>query len=325
MEKALGFALLVALAGAFHALGHLLAGLAVGARVEEFQLGAGPRLLQVGPVSLRLLPLWVSVHWEGQAEEGHYQILPPQRRLLLTLGGPVANLLATTLLLAALAMTWGRVQAGPLDDVVHGVIAGSPGARAGLQRGDRIVSVNGQPWTSLEALQRAAESSPAGLVLDVDRGGRHLRFPIAFQPDTKVRRVGVKMRPPIGYEPLSRAEVLPYALRTTLAMVLAPVRVRDWHSGLLRLPDGGVLVGPSGWAALPAAGWLVGAATVNAWIALMFLLPIPGMDGMRMLIQLVQWRGAALPTAAEERLQEYGAWAFGTAYGLILMVIAFSD
>lgn len=325
MDKALGFALLVALAGAFHALGHLLAGLAAGARLEEVQIGAGPRLLTAGPVSLHLLPLWVSVLWEGQTEEGHYQLLSPPRRLVTTLGGPVANLLGCVLLLASLAAFWGRVQAGPVDDVVHGVIAGSPGAQAGLQRGDRILSVNHEAWTSLEALQRAAEASPKGLVLDVDREGRRLRFPIAFDPEARVRRVGVKMRPPIAFEPVAAGDVLPYALRTTAAMVLAPLLVREWHSGLLRLPDGGVLVGPSGWRALPAAGWLVGAATVNAWIALMFLLPIPGMDGMRVLIQLVQWRGAALPTAAEERLQEYGAWAFGTAYGLILMVIASSE
>lgn len=325
VERSLGFALLVALAGLVHALGHLLAGLAAGARLEEFQLGVGPRLLGLGPLSLRLLPLWASVQWEGQAEEGHYQLMPPQRRMAATVGGPLANLGACLVLLGALASLWGRVQAGARDDVVHGVLPGSPGAAAGLKRGDRVLAVNGEAWTSLEGLQRAAEASPRGLLLEVDREGRHLHFPVAFEPGTRLRRVGVKMRPALSLEPLERGQVLPYAVRTTLSVLLAPLRVREWHGGLLRLPDGGVLVGPSGWSALPAAGWVVGAAIVNAWVALMFLLPLPGMDGLRLLIQFSQWRGAAIPASAEERLHEYGVWAFGTAYGLILMILASGD
>lgn len=325
MSKALAFAALVALGGLFHGLGHLLAGLAAGARVEEVSLGVGPRLAALGPLVLRGFPLWARVRWEGQEDEGPYQLLPPGRRLALTLGGPLGNLAGSLLLLVALGALYGRIQAGPLDHVVYGVVPGSPAEAAGLERGDRIAAVDGRPWTSLEDFQRAAEAAPATLTLDLERGADRLRRVVRLDPLSRIRRVGVKVRPPILLEALPPSEVLPYAWRMEGAMVLAPLRVGRWSSGLLRLPDGGVLVGPSGWGGLHAAGWLLGAATVNAWLALMFLLPLPGTDGMRALIQVAQLGGLAVPTAAEERLHGVGTWAFGTAYALILLVIASGD
>ena len=321
MLKALGFAVLVAVGGFFHALGHLVAGLLAGARLEEFSVGWGPRLAGLGPVVLRAVPLWVSVRWEGQLEEGHYQALPPARRMVLTLGGASGNLAAGLLLLVGLGFGWGRIQAGPQDNVVYGVIPGSAAEEAGLLRGDRILAVDGRPWSTLEALQRAAETGPSRLLLRVGREGDILEVAVKRPPSARVRRIGVKVRPPIYYQPLLPAQVLPHALRTLGALLLAPVQVGRWRSGLLYLPEGGILVGPSGWSALPAAGWLMGEATVNAWLAMMFLLPIPGADGMRLLIQAVQRHGLAVPTAAEERLQDLGTWAFGTAYALVLVVI----
>jgi hypothetical protein len=321
MLKALGFALLVAAGGVFHALGHLLAGLAVGARLEEFSVGCGPRLASLGPMVLRLFPLWASVRWEGQVEEGHYQLLAPGRRLILTLGGPLGSLAGCLTLLVLLGSGWGRIEAGPLDNVVYGIIPGSPAQAAGLQCADRILTVNGRRWTSLEDFQRTAGSGTSPLLLRVGRGHDTLHLQVHLDPDARVRRIGVKVRPAISYVPLPAAEVLPYAARTTLAVTLAPLQVDRWRGGLLRLPEGGILAGPSGWSDLPAAGWLVGAATANAWLALMFLLPIPGTDGMRMVIQAAQCRGLAVPTSVEERLQDVGVWALGTAYTLVLLFL----
>ncbi|HXE71883.1 MAG TPA: M50 family metallopeptidase [Candidatus Nitrosotenuis sp.] len=318
MSKALGFAFLVGAGGLVHALGHLLAGLLAGGRVEEFRLGAGPRLLTLGRLSLRLLPLWSTVVWQGQREEGPYRELPPGRRLALTLGGPAANLGACFLLLLALALTSGRILAAERADVVHRVWPGGGAQAAGLQTGDRILAIDGQPFRTLEQLQARLASGPA--VLEVERDGQVLR--LAVRPAGGRARLGAVLRPQIDFEPLEPGPATLYALRTTAALFLAPVRAYDFRSGLLSLPSGGVLLGPSAWNEFPRAGLLVGLASVNAWLALMLVLPLPGADGMRLVIQLLSLAGWPVPAAAEERLQRFGTWAFGTAYAFMLAIIA---
>ena len=54
--------------------------------------------------------------------------------------------------------------------VVLDVVPGSPAAAAGLRKGDVIVSVNRQPVTHLEELQKAAQGSGRGLLLNIRRG-----------------------------------------------------------------------------------------------------------------------------------------------------------
>ena len=57
--------------------------------------------------------------------------------------------------------------------MISGVGLNTPAAAAGLRAGDRIVSVNGKPLSSLGQLQSVVETAPIGeeLTLLVERGG----------------------------------------------------------------------------------------------------------------------------------------------------------
>jgi serine protease Do len=79
---------------------------------------------------------------------------------------------------------------GPLDLhggtqqlLITGVTPGSPAAEAGLQPGDRIVTVNGQPVNDLSVLSRMVEEAPVGQ-----------EFKLAVERDSKRRDVSVKTR-----------------------------------------------------------------------------------------------------------------------------------
>jgi serine protease Do len=54
--------------------------------------------------------------------------------------------------------------------LVHGIVEGSPAARAGLQRGDLLVSAGGHPLTAVDDLFDALERAGATLALGVLRG-----------------------------------------------------------------------------------------------------------------------------------------------------------
>ena len=58
--------------------------------------------------------------------------------------------------------------------LITSVTPGGPAAEAGFQPGDRILRLDGQPITELEALSRAVEEAPVGreFRISIDRGGQ---------------------------------------------------------------------------------------------------------------------------------------------------------
>ncbi|MES1242155.1 MAG: site-2 protease family protein [Acidobacteriota bacterium] len=100
----LGVLALLSLLILIHELGHLAAAKWVGIPVDSFSVGFGPKLWKrrYGQVeySLRALPLGGFVAPAGDEEE--FRAIPLYKRLVFFLGGPLANLLATLPILAAI-------------------------------------------------------------------------------------------------------------------------------------------------------------------------------------------------------------------------------
>ncbi|MEW6777463.1 MAG: RIP metalloprotease RseP [Bdellovibrionota bacterium] len=168
-----------------HELGHFLVAKWSGVKVERFSLGFGPKLIakQWGETEyvLAAVPFggYVKMHgdvpeeWEGKAglspedlgakkkdEEPREPIDPARsflhkpipQRIAIALAGPAFNLIFGYF--AILAFLW--VQPQPVA-LVGTVQENSPAARAGIQMGDRILSVDGKetPFLGdfLEAIQ----------------------------------------------------------------------------------------------------------------------------------------------------------------------------
>ena len=60
--------------------------------------------------------------------------------------------------------------------VVEGV--GGPAARAGLQPGDVVLAINGQPLASVEQLRSVLEKKPKSVALLIDRQGDRIFIPV---------------------------------------------------------------------------------------------------------------------------------------------------
>jgi serine protease Do len=69
--------------------------------------------------------------------------------------------------------------------LVRGVRDGSPADRAGLRRGDLIVSVAGSEADRLDALHAAIDSGAPTVELGVVRGTEEFPVPVAFDPDVE--------------------------------------------------------------------------------------------------------------------------------------------
>ncbi|MGB8931672.1 MAG: site-2 protease family protein [Anaeromyxobacteraceae bacterium] len=190
-----------------HELGHFLLAKWLGVKVLRFSVGFGPRLLwwTVGETEYRIsaLPLGGYVKMAGDApgEEpaledrgrGFYE-QQPWRRMVIGFAGPASNFVFPVLLFFAL----GLAQNGEWTPAaaIGTVAPGSAAERAGLQAGDRIVSIaaDGKPAVTMRwwaDLVDAVSSSPgARLVLTVERDGR--RQEIAAVPEAEDRFNGVE-------------------------------------------------------------------------------------------------------------------------------------
>jgi len=186
-----------------HELGHFLVAKAVGVGVERFSLGFGPRLwsFRRGETEycVSVVPLGGYVKMVGEEAHGEDAIHPeaatpgevrsdPRKsfalkplwaRALIVFAGPAMNFVLAAVIFAAISLAVGV--AVPPNAIVGRVLPESPAVAAGLQPGDRVAAVNGQPiryWSQIE--EAVARSNGQPLTLTVIREGQ--RQPVSVTP-----------------------------------------------------------------------------------------------------------------------------------------------
>jgi regulator of sigma E protease len=209
----LSFALVISVVVFFHELGHLLVGKAVGVKAVRFSIGFGPKLFgfkgRETEYQVSLLPLGGYVKFAGDnpyeevapEDRGRGFIeQPPWKKGIIAFAGPAANFILAIVLYFA-------VFAAPHQDLaaqVGYVKPHSPAAAAGLEPGDRVLAIDGDPvegWSSLQEKIRAHAGAP--LSMDIERSGarRTLRIVPAVHEETnpietvKHGRIGISAVP----------------------------------------------------------------------------------------------------------------------------------
>ena len=163
----------------FHELGHFAVARSLGMGVSTFSLGFGPKILKhkwgKTEYALSLVPLGGYVALvgeqddselpEGFTKEESFSLRPAWQRLLVVAAGPVANMLLAWLLCWILAFGWGTPQLLPQ---VGGLVENGPAAKAGVQAGDTIVSIDGQAindWGDMTHAIARSDGQPLSIVL----------------------------------------------------------------------------------------------------------------------------------------------------------------
>src|SRR5262245_38229736 len=135
-----------------HELGHFLAARRIGVRVLTFSLGFGPKLLSTRrgdtEYAISAIPLGGYVKMAGENLEDVRSGAPDEflsktkwQRFQVLIMGPVMNILLAVVVMAVVLAQGAEVPAYHDSPPVVGLVKpGSPAARAGLQRGDRILT-----------------------------------------------------------------------------------------------------------------------------------------------------------------------------------------
>lgn len=149
-----------------HEMGHFFAAKVCGIKVDEFSLGMGPRIfVKRGKETLytiKLLPIGGSVQM-GEDEESSdprsFRNKPVWQRIIVLVAGPLMNLILGVIICAIALIVSGRV----VTSEIGGFRGDEPVSSQFLQAGDEIVEINGLSiWSSMDisyALQNSAQKA----------------------------------------------------------------------------------------------------------------------------------------------------------------------
>ncbi len=291
-----------------HELGHFLTTRMFHVEVEEFGFGYPPRALKLfnwgtTEVTLNWIPFGAFVRPKGENDPdvpGGLGSAPAWKRLIVMLGGPVFNLV-TGILLFILVFT----QSGAPDTsrvLINSVSADSPDALVGFQVGDVVVKVNGQDVASTDAVSAAIKASAGkDTVITISRNGQTSELTVVPRatPPTGQGPLGVTLGNP--FVPITIGQAIPMSFQVTGQYVSTLLSLPGRLIAGTITPDQSRVVGPVGMfdifnaertrdiqtAATPAAGPAVNVlyflAIISVALGFTNLLPLPALDGGRIL------------------------------------------
>lgn len=174
-----------------------------------------------------------------------------------------------------------------LPSVTSGIVKGSPADKAGMQAGDRIISINGERigyWVQMTDVIRASEGS---LAVGVDREGESLSFEITptedktigIYPPTLAQAGGERIR--YGFFG-SVGEGLSETKEQTVGIIQGFARLLSGDISVKENLGGPIAIANMTKQATESSGWIGFwsiTALLSITLAIMNILPIPALDG----------------------------------------------
>jgi len=289
----------------FHELGHFFAARYHKVRVLRFFIGFGPQLfarkLKQTIFSLNLLPLGGAVVLAG-LDEGEKTKTPAAERYnskslaartMIILAGSLMNIVLGLLIFIFTYSVLGIPNG--LSVKIGSVIPGTPAAAAKIQINDVILAINNNSSLSAEQLVQNIHTTPAGqpLKLLIQRGPE--KISLTLQPNhddkTKISTIGIILKP-AGYKRLNIFKAVYFGVLETFSFVVAFVLGLSQMVSGFRAEN---VAGPIGIINLSAQAWQYGLpiflrffGILSLNIGLLNLLPLPALDGGRLIFLLIE-------------------------------------
>ena len=297
-----------------HEFGHYIFARIFGVTVKEFSIGMGPKLLWYDSkktgirYTLAALPIGGFVSMAGEDEESSdpnaFHKKPAWQRFIITAAGATVNILAGFLamvILCSISPGEGKTPLG--STVVHDFVESEELSHSskdyGLLEGDKIVEVNGKRVSILDELSYEIMrhgNKPIDLVVEREIDGEIQRiplndvvFPTAVEQEQTFgmidfRLKGVKQTFGSVLSHASQKSILIVRMcwesifdlitgRYTLAAVSGPVGISS-------------AIGDAAKAGMSTLLYIVALISIN--LGVMNLLPIPALDGGRLLCLLIE-------------------------------------
>lgn len=330
-----------------HEFGHYIMARVLKIEVEEFGFGFPPRAkklftFQGTDFTLNWIPFGAFVRPKGENDPdtpGGLASANPWVRLGVLFGGPAMNLLVGFLIFSILFVRIGSPDTSKVQ--IQDVVTGSPAADSGLMVGDIVLEINGQKITDMNVIQEIVQSEKGSEIsILVDRNGSQVTLnttPRLTPPDGQ-GPLGIVMGNP--NRPITILQALPMAGLTTLDLsyqtMTMPIRLLQ---GTIPA-DQARVVGPIGIfsiyqaanqrdqeaqslpSAQPATSVMTFIAYISIALGMTNLLPLPALDGGRILFTLPE---LILKKRVPAKYENFVHMIGFTALLLFMVFVTFQD
>ncbi len=290
----------------FHELGHFLFAKLNGIQVNEFSLGLGPTLVgfQKGETkySLKLFPFGGACLMEGEdgesSNERAFNRKPVWAHISVVAAGPVFNFI--------MAWFFALIVMGSVGfdrPVLTGVMEGFPAEEAGLKAGDEIISMNGYRTHFYREVTQFSLFHP-GKAADVvyERDGKRQKVTLTPKLDEETGRELLGMTGSLVRQKGSLTQTIANSfyeikywvyntLQSLRMLVTGKVGVNDMAGpvGIVKKMgetyDSEQSAGGTGVAVLSMVNFSI---FLSANLGIMNLLPIPALDGGRLVFLIIE-------------------------------------
>ena len=251
--------------------------------------------------SLRALPFMAAVllpEDPGRSTPGILNTASWRKQVAITLAGPMANIALMALVLALLAVFPVTSVRTPLLEVSQ-VLPASPAEQAGLQQGDYIVQADHHLMPTQDQFRtivQQAHATRTPIQMEVLRQGANM--PLSVTPNWITGTIGITITlysPPPRTRPLDPASIghrfinLGGVYFNSAASLATSVRRQDQqHTPRISGPIMGAHQTAQAVRYAGLKAWLAILAALTMSVAILNLLPVPPLDGYRLVIQSVE-------------------------------------
>ena len=214
------------------------------------------------------------------------------KRLLMLVAGPLVNVLFAFVIVAGAFMVSG-IRVASTDPVVGAVTEGSYAAASGLAAGDRVEKVGEtevDSWASLVAAMEPYLSGGVDFSLLVERGGAEVEVNVDLPDGEACDKLGISSQVKVYRPNLAESCGLAVSYGRTVASYVVKLIIPQQTMEVLSQSTS--IVGISAMASQAAqvgfSSLVLLAASISMSLGFMNLLPIPPLDGGKILIEVIQ-------------------------------------
>lgn len=302
-----------------HELGHFLTAKLFKMPVSEFSIGMGPQVFSVDTknttYSFRAIPIGGYVNIEGmeigsEVENG-FSSKPAYQRFIVLFAGVFMNFLMAFILLFAIAKINGRIEYDT-NAIIGGLVKGGANEQI-LKVDDKILELDGKKinvWTDISKITKASQNKEEISAL-IERNGKEENITLKLTKDEENNRVVLGISPKYKKIDLSTTESLDFAKNSFNSIFTDTIKgFFTLFSGKASLKE---ISGPVGIfkvvGEVSKFGWvsiisLCVVLSIN--IGVLNLLPIPALDGGRIIFVFLELFGIKINKKWEEKLHKSG-------------------